>query len=465
MTPMKLNVFFAFYPYGGNGGISSEVPDIRRWWGKTLLTMKADPRIGEIADKDFSDTPIPMTRNQSVEFAKKVFRDLSVKEARQWSADVIVMVDSDMSPDRMLYLGYPDAKPWWDTSFNFLYQRKLQGLLTIVGAPYGGPPPTENVYLFQWVNRGNADRDQGFRIAQISREDAARRAGMSGPNEIAALPTGLIMFDMDVFEHSGYPYSYYEYEGDGEPCTKCGCRKPGPQAFKASTDDVTMTRDVSLGCMAKLGYSPLFCNWDAWAGHWKPYCVIKPMPIGLEQVSEKYKQAFLRAQNTNEKLVFIGTPDGKEVGQPRAGLADSAAIYDQYRTSREAPVKPVEHIQPKRGGDRGNGLVGDLLNTRPEGITTIPPRTKLDNEPAFYSADPVNLPDDRTGISLTSHGEESVQSPDYFKQPLTTPAPRFKIRETISPLELSTLEAHHEFLHQQAQPPEPTAQAEPASLA
>jgi hypothetical protein len=287
VTPLKLNVMFARFPYGGNGGTSSEVPDIGDWLVETVLKMKADPRVGEIFRFRRSDTPIPMTRN------------LAVQEAKAAGADLLLMIDSDQAPDCELLEGDPAAKPFWDTSFDFVYQRKMHGLVTVVGAPYCGPPPLENVYVFRWANWQTdlPESDPDWRIEGFSREEAA---GMAGIGPAAALPTGLILYDMDAFQHVPHPRFYYEYEGDGKECEHCGQRKPGPQSSKASTEDVTSTRDQALLCQEVLGYSPLFVNWDAWAGHWKPKRVRKPRPVTLDQIGTNYREAVLRGRRSDE---------------------------------------------------------------------------------------------------------------------------------------------------------------------
>ena len=56
--PLVLDLFVGFPSYGGNGGISSEVPDIREWWTETVLKIKEDPRIGRIVTKTIADTPV-----------------------------------------------------------------------------------------------------------------------------------------------------------------------------------------------------------------------------------------------------------------------------------------------------------------------------------------------------------------------------------------------------------------------
>lgn len=275
MTPFKLNVFIAGFPYGGNGGVSSEHPSIRHWYADTMMKMKADERIDKIFTKDFSDTPITMTRNQAVRKAASV------------GADVLVMIDSDQHPDNLLGQE-PFAKPFWDSSFDFLYKHWSAGPV-VIGAPYCGPPPHENVYVFKWATHQSDHPNPDMRLEAYAREEAA---ALGGIQECAALPTGLIMFDMRAFKLIGPPYFYYEYTDEYE-------------SDKASTEDVTATRDISLFGQEKLGYSPIHCNWDAWAGHWKPKCVSKPTVLTVESVNQKYREAVLTPRKVGERLMQI----------------------------------------------------------------------------------------------------------------------------------------------------------------
>jgi len=45
--------------------------------------------------------------------------------------------------------------------------------------------------------------------------------------------------------------------------------------------------------LLQLGYNPLRCNWDAWAGHWKVKCVDKPIVLTVDKVQQKYRDAVL----------------------------------------------------------------------------------------------------------------------------------------------------------------------------
>lgn len=311
MTPVKLNVFFAFFPYAGNGGTSAEHPSIRTWFANTLAKVKADPRVGEVSLKDFSDTPITMTRNEAV------------LVGRERKADVIVMTDSDQHPDR--HLGDPGAKPFWDSSFDFLYNHYQKGPV-LVAAPYCGPPPLENVYLFHWANWETDTPNYDIRLEQFSREQAAIKSGIEA---IGAIPTGLSMWDMrcfDVIEPSHLSkrevlQKLVSREMSIDEAERALCEgffyyewKNMYAAQKVSTEDVTASRDLSLVGYEKLGYNPVHCNWDAWAGHYKPKCVEKPKPLTISEVNGKYRAAVQANKPIGEKMTYVRqTPEGEAV--------------------------------------------------------------------------------------------------------------------------------------------------------
>ncbi len=312
MQPRKLAVAFAFFPYGGNGGFQSEHPCIRKWFARTLMSARHDTRISDVFEFDISDTPITMTRNQAV------------LEARKIGADVLVMVDSDQAPD--LYLGEPGAVPFFESSFDYIYKHWDKGPV-VIGSPYCGPPvEVENVYVFRWINDISSTPDDQWRLGAYTRHEAAI---MSGIQECAALPTGLIMFDMRAFEltepkaDGDKPWFYYEW-------------KDRYAAEKSSTEDVTATRDMGLIGQEVLGYNPVLCNWSAWAGHHKPKCVGKPLMITATHVGEKLRRASISKIEANDRLVSLKglKPDMKQpveivdlpASPPRSKywLADSA---------------------------------------------------------------------------------------------------------------------------------------------
>lgn len=287
MQPRKLNIAIARFPYAGNGGTQAECPEVADWLVTTVAKMKDDPRIDQIIPLKYSDTPITMTRNQAV------------WDARRAGADVLVMIDSDQLPDMELINGDCNAKPFWESSFEKLYGHWEKGPL-VIGAPYCGAPITEeNVFVFRWSNSITNNPNPDSRIAAYSREEAATRAGFE---EVAALPTGLIMFDMRAFlltepDDSDDPrlrrgWFYYEFSDKYA-------------REKWSTEDVTATRDISFHGQLELGYNPLLVNWDAWAGHWKPKPVGKPRLIMMNDVNPLYRRAVERKMRSDERLHHV----------------------------------------------------------------------------------------------------------------------------------------------------------------
>lgn len=287
MVPRKLRVRVALFCFAGNGQYSAITPHIASWLAETQSEFDKDERVEFFDHAIYSDTPITMTRN------------LAVVEARKDKVDVLVMVDSDQYPD--FHQDRPNAKPFMPTSFDFIYQRYERGPHVVV-APYCGAPPTQVVFVFQWANWTDDNMEQDMRLVKYGRNQAAQMAGIQ---ECAAGPTGLCMFDMRAFEltepnpserSESRGWFYYEYTDRFA-------------SQKASTEDVTATRDISLlGCRL-LGYNPMYCNWDAWAGHWKPICVGKPNPIVAEQVSHRFAEGVVNNIKRGEELRMIGDDD------------------------------------------------------------------------------------------------------------------------------------------------------------
>lgn len=299
MTPFKLDVLIARAPYGGNGGISNEHPSIANWLLHNVPKMVKDDRIGRVVHRELADTPITMVRNQFV----KICRDEKF--------DLLLMIDSDQYPDYELSRGDLEARPFWETTFDFIYNHYPKGPC-VVGAPYCGPSPHQNIYVFEWLNRRNDDPNQDIRLGQFTREEAFR---MRGIQPVAALPTGLILFDVRCFDLVKPPYFYYEYEDKDE-------------AKKTSTEDVTATRDIGMAGQQLLGYNPVFCNWDAWAGHVKQEIVGKPRPILHEQVNDKYRSAVANGIKTQERLIYMNA-DKRESFAPDGRSDDSPVDYDE----------------------------------------------------------------------------------------------------------------------------------------
>lgn len=315
MTPEKLNVMFAGFSYGGNGGIAAQHPDVGKWLVKAIAAAKADPRIDKVCHIDLADTPITMTRNRAV------------LDARELGMDVLVMVDSDQSPD--LYGTTGECKPFFESSFEFLYRnRKRFTKGCVIGSPYCGPPSLEELcYVFYWKNQQTGAADTDFKLEAYTR---AHAADMVGIQECGALPTGLTMWDMRVFElteprdKDDDPWFYYEWEDRYA-------------ANKGSTEDVTATRDISLAGLIQEGYNPVHANWDSWAGHWKPKLVGKPQIITADTVSKKLKRSVEEGRARDIKHAVVGDGlDLEEMKRKIKASRDAASIAAQG-TEPEAP--------------------------------------------------------------------------------------------------------------------------------
>lgn len=317
MQKPKLDVLVVFFAFGGNGSVGMQLPQITTWFAKLHHWMKQDERIGRVACITGGDIPLSMERNRMV------------KKAMNEGFDCILMLDSDNVPD--LYVGHdPKAVQFFPTSFDFLYSRALRGLPSVVCAPYCGPPPhptrggEENVYVFYAEANETPDPNAphpSMRFKAYSREHASI---MTGIQPIAAGPTGVILYSVDAFKLmptkpdveqvltdvatnkigvarakqllAMESWFYYEYE-DGE-CT-----------HKASTEDCTNTREIQLAGINKFGEPVVFCNWDSWAGHYKPKCVGKPSPLKIEQVSSVFAEAVRANISTEDSAVMLDLPD------------------------------------------------------------------------------------------------------------------------------------------------------------
>jgi hypothetical protein len=285
MTPRKLKIGIARFPYAGNGGTQAEHPDVGDWLMRTVPKIMQDERCEKsLWEFREADTPITMVRNRAAYLAT------------QASVDVLIMLDSDNTPD--LYVAY-DGKPFWDTSFDFLYKHYEKGPC-IVAAPYSGPPPhpvvggEECPYAFYWANDRNHPK---ARIPSLV---------CAGIQEVAAMPTGVIMIDTRVFKTMAPPWFYYEW-GDGH------------QMQKVSTEDVVFTRNASL----HYGF-PVYCNWDSWAGHWKPGCVGKPRVLTVDSVREEFLEAARNNQRSDTKLIELNP--GRSMDEILRDLAGNGQV-------------------------------------------------------------------------------------------------------------------------------------------
>lgn len=348
---LKLDILICQFAYGGSGGVSMITPDLMEWGIKAVAKMKADPRIGNIHFKIISDTPLTMTRNRAV------------RHAREVGAHLILMLDSDNSPTK--HQGAPWYKDFFEVAFDEIYNHYGKGPLCI-GAPYCGPPTgIENVYVFQFSSYASGRGDETkFTLEQYTRAEAAK---MRGVQECAALPTGMILFDMRCFELiEPSPLSNREILAKvqcGELTLDEAERAMGDGFFyyewpdqyadqKDSTEDVVATRNIALAGMAQLGYNPVRCAWDSWVGHHKPWNVGKPEYYGVEQIANSFKNSVLRDHRVDDTIIdasrFAKVPRGTKLKPPIVlgpiAAKDWADVHETPREDIEALRAMVKEV-------------------------------------------------------------------------------------------------------------------------
>jgi len=313
-----VDILVVQFAYGGNGGISSTIPELAQWLVKTVIEMKADERIGRIEPLILSDTPICMTRNRAV------------KIARERGYDFILMLDSDNLPDG--YLGHdPHATPFWKTAFDFSHQRLLKGIPTCIAAPYCGPPPHpveragifdggEVPYLFQWTNRESHDVNTPHKLDILTRGDAAK---LSGIHPMAALPTGCCLFSTSCFDGPPKPYFKYEWTDEDE-------------SEKGSTEDVYATRNISLYWSMTKGIDVCFATCSSWALHYKPKKVGRPYVIPVETVAKNMRDALAVGLSVKESVVSVDYTEGLPAKKP---VVTFGFIKPAQEAIAEAPPK------------------------------------------------------------------------------------------------------------------------------
>ncbi len=281
------------------------------WLIKTVVEMKKDERISDVLSiKPGGATPITMLRNKAV------------VDAKASGADYLLMVDSDMHPD----LPYPGAKPFWKTAWEFMLARRqkewdehcagiedrsgkwIDWLVknhppATIAAPYCGPPPSEYVYVFNWTSQMTGEPNPDFCMNMVPREMAAIASGIQ---EVAALPTGLILYDMRVFDILPPPWFKYEFVDETE-------------SEKATTEDVYQTRNASL---LKL---PQFVAWDCFAGHIKAKTVLRPVIVTRDSVHRSLVEAVSRGVDRGDSLIIMDEPP-KANGDPMGRLAQCSKI-------------------------------------------------------------------------------------------------------------------------------------------
>jgi predicted O-methyltransferase YrrM len=262
-------------------------------------------------------------------------RNLAIEAAKAAGADLLLMVDNDMHPD--LYVGKEaGARPFWDVAIEFIFQHNGP---CAIAAPYCGPPPHENVFVFQWGKLESDNPNRDHKLPQYTREQAAILGGIQ---EAGALPTGVFLLDMRAIERIDPPYFCYEWQNDKL------------QHEKSTTEDVFFTRNLSLAGV------PQYCAWDSWAGHYKLKCVGKPKLLTVSDVREQFRDAIVRNHPANEKLVMVGDGWSNNEWQVRPA---------QPKEKRVSVEEWNANLPPRTNGDTSFQRLG--FETAPEDLSAL----------------------------------------------------------------------------------------------
>jgi hypothetical protein len=200
-------------------------------------------------------------------------RNQALVRAEAAGVDYVVMIDSDMHPDVLNPHENKWVKPFWGSSWEYM----LENRCGMIAAPYCGPPPEECVYVFRWNTQQDQRPNPNMRLEMYDRDTASK---MRGIQRAAALATGLCIINMKaVLELKKRPGPWFDYEwkdrnGAAEvKCEHCLSPIPGERVDKGSTEDVFFSRNLDYA-----GW-PIYCNWDAWAGHYKLKLVGPPQMV------------------------------------------------------------------------------------------------------------------------------------------------------------------------------------------
>jgi len=330
-TKRQLNVVLYGFPYGGNSGVQIEHTPVARWRERVAIEAMQDSRIEQYLSDDLCDTPIPMTRNKAVLMARKM------------GADVLVMIDSDMSPDVHCDQNSPrdydpTARPFFKTAFDFLYAHYDRGPVCLM-APYGGKGDYENMFVFRWRGANNDLDDDAFGgLEQWTREECF---GASGIHDVAAGATGLCMIDMRCFDwlepQTKDDHAWFDYEWTDKY-----------KSEKASTEDVFFTRNLALHGVAEHGYNPCKVLFDSWAGHNGFKVTKKPKLLTQEHITKRFVRA---AQRLGMKKQYdvgnVVTPLAKPAYDATARGACRKAIESLKNTTPAAIAAELEKMRPQ----------------------------------------------------------------------------------------------------------------------
>ena len=218
---------------------------------RTAIAMKRDRRVSQIYPLYLTGSfPISMLRNRAVSNALAV------------GCDYLLMIDNDMVPDLPIEDHSGNEVSFWKTAWEFMInrrEREVDEVLSpaVIAAPYLCNEDGD-FYSTDWKYPDNPWKSDYEDLVPISRDDAFSRRGIQ---TVATTQTGLILYDLRVFDIIPPPWFTFEWQDSH-------------QFFMLASEDHFQTRRCSVfGC-------PVYMAWDCWAGHLKTQFVLRDPPEG-----------------------------------------------------------------------------------------------------------------------------------------------------------------------------------------
>lgn len=213
-----------------SAGHFSELTPFVTWFAALSFRLGRDPRIKDVIYQQPNSPRILLNRN------------LIVKSALESKCDFLLMVDPDMQPDFLANeLGAID---FWKSSFEFM----LRNRGCVIGAPACSGYPKRDPCVW----RLDPEMDK---VVRVTREEAGRQRPCL--EQVSAIGTGLMLIDMQIFDKLEQPWFDDVY-------------------LDKSKTRLTMSQDVWFCRQVNKAEFPVFCNWSAWAAHWKYEPVCRP---------------------------------------------------------------------------------------------------------------------------------------------------------------------------------------------
>lgn len=235
-----------------------ESPSVRNWTTLTTIDMMRDPRF-TLLDGGGLELHTPQVHR--IHCA----RNTSARQALESNCDFLLMCDPDMQPDARLFNDrlpadrQPEAREWAKpfvfSSLDFM----LSTCSAIVAAPAVGAPPENKINVWPARDGGELKRMSHQEMAEIE----------PGFQRVAAVGTGLMLVDCNLFRNMPQPWFEDAYQPDQvDPETGAVIRDP--------QFDVTRSQDTNFCIKADAMRARTYVNHFAPAGHIKPKSWLPP---------------------------------------------------------------------------------------------------------------------------------------------------------------------------------------------